>query len=58
MLAAARPGLRTLYVSGFTEHSAIHQGVSDPGIAYLPKPFSAESLGRTVRAVLEGGRAE
>ena len=53
-LTAVRPGLRTLYVSGFTEDSVIHHGVAGVDVAYLPKPFSGEAIGRAVRAVLDG----
>jgi len=53
-LAAARPEIRTLYVSGFTESSVIHHGVPDHGVAFLPKPFSAETLSRAVRRVIDG----
>jgi two-component system cell cycle sensor histidine kinase/response regulator CckA len=49
-LAADRPGLPTLFVSGFTEHAAIRHGVE--GGAYLAKPFSAAALGRAVRTAL------
>ena len=52
-LTAARPELRTLYVSGFTENSVIHHGVPDHGVAFLPKPFSAEGLCAAVRRVLD-----
>ena len=53
-LTAARPELRTLYVSGFAESSVIHHGVPDHGVAFLPKPFSAETLSRAVRRVIDG----
>lgn len=53
-LTAARPELRTLYVSGFTENSVIHQGVPDHGAAFLAKPFTAETLSRAVRRVIDG----
>ncbi len=53
-LTAARPGLRTLYVSGFTENSVLHHGMPEHGMAFLPKPFSSEALGGAVRRVLDG----
>ena len=54
LLTAARPRLRTLFVSGFTEHSGIHHAVTRPGVDYLPKPYSGESLALAVRAILDG----
>ena len=52
-LFAARPGLRALYISGFTENSTIQAGVAQPRFAYLPKPFSGEALGQAVRTALD-----
>jgi CheY-like chemotaxis protein len=53
-LVAERPGLKVLYMSGYTEDAISHHGVLDPGIAFLNKPFSSESLGRKIREVLDG----
>jgi CheY-like chemotaxis protein len=53
-LAARRPELRVLYISGFTQNSMIHQGVPDDGVAFLAKPFSTDALGEAVRRVLDG----
>ena len=53
-LAARRPELRVLYISGFTQNSMIHQGVPDDGVAFLAKPFSTDALGDAVRRVLDG----
>jgi two-component system cell cycle sensor histidine kinase/response regulator CckA len=53
-LVAERPGLKVLYMSGYTEDAISHHGVLDPGIAFLNKPFTSESLGRKIREVLDG----
>ena len=52
-LAAKQPGLRVLYCSGYSEDVIAHGGVLDRGLAFLPKPFTVESLALKVRAVLD-----
>jgi len=54
-LAAERPGMRVLFVSGYTEAAVSHQGLLDPGVAFLAKPYTPSSLGAKLREVL--GRA-
>jgi CheY-like chemotaxis protein len=51
-LVPERPQLRTLYVSGYTEDTIVRHGVLEPGIAFLPKPFTPVGLARRVREVL------
>ncbi len=48
-----RPGIRVLYVSGYTHDAISQQGVLDEGIEFLPKPFTATALLARVRAVLD-----
>ena len=52
-LEQARPGIRVLFVSGYANEAIVHQGVLDPGVAYLPKPFTADALARKVREVID-----
>jgi signal transduction histidine kinase/ActR/RegA family two-component response regulator len=52
-LAAHRPDLRVLYISGYAEHAVVRQGVLVEGIAFLSKPFDLSELARTVREILD-----
>jgi signal transduction histidine kinase/CheY-like chemotaxis protein len=55
-LTGERPGVRVLYVSGYTDHAVVRHGVLEEGIAFLSKPFDLSELVRTVREVLDSGR--
>lgn len=48
------PGVRTLFMSGYTDDSILRHGVLDQNVAFLCKPLSHETLGRKVREVLGG----
>jgi DNA-binding NtrC family response regulator len=52
-LVERRPSLKVIYMSGFTEEAIAHQGVLDPGVAFLAKPFTSHSLGQKIREVLD-----
>ena len=51
-LVAARPELRVLYMSGYTDDVIAHRGVFESGNLLLAKPFTALALLRRVRAAL------
>ena len=48
------PTLKVLYMSGFADHAIVHDGILEPGLAFLPTPLTVETLTRTVRTVLDG----
>jgi DNA-binding NtrC family response regulator len=52
-LAELCPGLRTLFMSGYTANVIAHHGVLDEGINFIQKPFSTESLALKVREALD-----
>jgi signal transduction histidine kinase/CheY-like chemotaxis protein len=48
------PGLRVLYTTGYTRNAVVHNGILDPGVALLAKPFTIAQLALRVRAILDG----
>ncbi len=56
-LRAGRQETKVLYVSGYTDDAILHQGVSETGMAFLPKPFTASALAHKVREVLDAAPA-
>jgi DNA-binding NtrC family response regulator len=51
-----QPGMRVLYMSGYTDSFIAGHGVLDPETHLLHKPFTEELLIRKVREVLDGGK--
>jgi CheY-like chemotaxis protein len=52
-LSAARPDVKVLYVSGYTENTTVHRDVLEQGTAFLAKPFTPSVLAHRVREVLD-----
>jgi two-component system, cell cycle sensor histidine kinase and response regulator CckA len=52
-LVERRPALKVIYMSGYTEEAIVQHGIVKPGIAFLHKPFTSETLGRKLREVLD-----
>jgi two-component system, cell cycle sensor histidine kinase and response regulator CckA len=52
-LINTQPTARVLYMSGYTDDLIVQHGVLQPGVAFLQKPFSPETLSKKVREVLD-----
>jgi len=48
------PGIKVLYMSGYTENVIASRGVLDQGVNFIQKPFAPTSLAVKVREVLAG----
>lgn len=53
-MSALQPGLRTLYMSGYTDDVVLRAGVAAGENHFLAKPFTADALARKVEEVLSG----
>jgi PAS domain S-box-containing protein len=52
-LQPEQPGMRIMYMSGYSDDVIAHHDVLDKSIAFLPKPFSLDTLVQQVRTVLD-----
>lgn len=53
-LAAVRPEIKVLFISGYTDDTVFRHGVLEGGVAYLQKPFNLKSVSQKIRDVLNG----
>lgn len=52
-ILAMKPGLKCLYMSGYTADVIARQGILEEGIHFISKPFSLKDLAAKVRDVLD-----
>ncbi|MBI4512506.1 MAG: response regulator, partial [Gemmatimonadetes bacterium] len=51
-IRTTRPAIKALYMSGYTCNAVVRQGILEPGVFLLEKPFTSNVLIRKVREVL------
>lgn len=51
--ARVSPGLRFLFMSGYTGNVIFHDGALDSGVAFIEKPFARRDLLEKIRALLD-----
>jgi len=51
-LRTDRPGIKSLYISGYTDNAIVNYGIVDSHVAFLQKPFTVDGLARKLREVL------
>jgi two-component system cell cycle sensor histidine kinase/response regulator CckA len=52
-VTSARPEIKVLFISGYTDDAVLRHGVTGPGMAFLQKPFALEDLLQRLRALLD-----
>jgi PAS domain S-box-containing protein len=52
-LKTTYPDLKILFTSGYTDDVIAQHGVFEPGVAFLPKPYTPGNLARKVRELLD-----
>ena len=57
ILAEEVPGLKRLFMSGYTADVIAHHGMLEPGVHFIAKPFTPSELAVKIREVLSGSSA-
>jgi FixJ family two-component response regulator len=57
-LVSTQPGLRVLYMSGHTDKGIVHDGILEPNIDFLAKPFTSAELLTAVDGVLAQSKTD
>ncbi|HBF33602.1 TPA: hybrid sensor histidine kinase/response regulator, partial [Candidatus Sumerlaeota bacterium] len=53
-VSAIRPGIKTVFMSGYTDNVIAQHGVLEGSIPFIPKPFSEAVLSQKIQEALQG----
>ena len=53
LLRRGHPGVRVVFISGYTDDAVTRRGLVDPSQAFLQKPFTARDLTTMIRSTLD-----
>jgi len=48
-----RPSIKVLFTTGYTRNAIVHNGMLDPDVQLLAKPFTLEDLANKVAEVMK-----
>jgi signal transduction histidine kinase/ActR/RegA family two-component response regulator len=54
-IAKRWPGLKVVFTTGYTRDAIVHNGILDPGVQLISKPFKLDELAAKINATLVGG---
>lgn len=47
------PDIKVIYVSGYTDNHIVHDGMLEPGVNFIQKPYTIETMSRMIREILD-----
>lgn len=57
-MTSLRPGVKIIFTSGYSDDAITRQGILDPKVAFIQKPYRPKALAKKVRQVLNGSPVE
>ncbi len=57
-MLSLHPGIKIIFTSGYTDDAIARQGVLDPSVAFIQKPYRPKALARKIREVLHDAPAK
>jgi two-component system cell cycle sensor histidine kinase/response regulator CckA len=53
-LSASHPGLGIIFMSGYTDYASLQKATSQPGVTFVPKPFTLKHMLDKIQGALDG----